>query len=418
MKILIITQYFWPENFLINDLVLELDKLGHQITVLTGKPNYPEGNIFDGYSAKGLHHEKFHDSVDVFRVPLRPRGAGKLKHLLLNYLSFIGSGLRYFPAQIKKREVDVIFVFAPSPILSAITAIPLKFLKKAHLSIWVQDLWPESLTATGHLKNRFLLKLVAWLVRGIYFFADSLLIQSHAFYAPVSRLANKQKIIYYPNSIRSTLSKHLDNSSLPDALLELMQQKFCMVFAGNIGSAQSMETIVQAAQNLKSQDQIRLVIVGSGSRLEWLQQQKLNLQLDNLYLAGRFPMSVMPTIYSYAAGLLVTLKNEYIFSLTIPSKVQAYLAAGKPIVAGLNGEGARIINEAGAGITCPAEDADALTHAIVSLYQENDEMRQRMGNKGRDYFEKHFEMQSQAKNLIAIFEQQLKLKTGKRSCES
>lgn len=418
MKILIITQYFWPENFIINDLVLELDKLGHQITVLTGKPNYPEGNVFDGYSAKGLQHEKFHYSVDVFRVPLRPRGSGKLKHLILNYLSFIGSGLRYFPTQIKNREVDVIFVFAPSPILSAITAVPLKILKKAHFSIWVQDLWPESLTATGHLKNRFLLKLVAWLVRGIYFFADSLLIQSRAFYAPVSRLANKQKIIYYPNSIRSTSSKHLDNSSVPVALLELMQQKFCIVFAGNIGSAQSMETIVQAAQNLKSQVQIRLVIVGSGSRLEWLQQQKLNLQLNNLYLAGSFPMSVMPTIYSYAAGLLVTLKNEYIFSLTIPSKVQAYLAAGKPIVAGLNGEGARIIDEAGAGITCPAEDADALTHAIVSLYQKDDETRQRMGDKGRDYFEKHFEMQSQAKNLIAIFEQQLKLKTGKRSCES
>lgn len=407
MKILIITQYFWPETFIINDLVKHIQNMGHEVTVLTGKPNYPDGDIYDGYFAEDIQKEVYEDEIEVFRVPLRPRKSSQSKDLVLNYLSFIWSGLRHFPKLVHSREFDAIVVFAPSPITSAITAIPLKWRKKAHLAIWIQDLWPQSLAATGHVNKPVVIKLVGLLVRGIYFFADTLLIQSKAFRKPVARLANDKKIVYYPNSVDVSVDLEKKESQIPQELSSLLQSNFCVVFAGNIGEAQSVETIVQAALQLKDHSKIKIVLVGSGSRLEWVKKQKEALQLDNLQLAGRFPMPVMPEIYRHAAGLLVTLKNESIFSLTVPSKVQAYLAAGKPIIAALNGEGARIIEEADAGLTCAAEDGKALSNAIKTLFEMDQDARRKMGNNGHVYFNEHFEMKRQAAGLIEILEQRI-----------
>lgn len=407
MKIFIVTQYFWPETFIINDLVMHLNNQGHDVTVLTGKPNYPDGVVFDGYSEEGVLHEKYGGVIDVFRVPLRTRKSGGSRDLVLNYLSFVWFGVRYFSKLVKRREADVILVFAPSPITSAIAAVPLKWIKNAHLAIWIQDLWPQSLAATGHVNNPLLLRMIGWLVRAIYYFADSLLVQSRAFYDPVARLASDEKIIYYPNSIRAPSRVEQQTGALPAELSSLLQNKFCMVFAGNIGTAQAVETIVQATLLVKDHDDVRVVMVGSGSRLDWVREKKEALRLDNLYLAGRFPMQVMPEIYQDAAGLIVTLKNETIFSLTVPSKVQAYLAAGKPIVAALNGEGAKIIEESGAGLACAAEDAEALANAIITLYEMNEASRGQMGNNGYAYFIEHFEMGRQATRLIKILEQRM-----------
>lgn len=410
MKIIVVTQYFWPETFIINDLVMHLYGLGHDITVLTGKPNYPSGVVFEGYSEEGVQKEKYKGVIDILRVPLRARKSGRSRDLVLNYLSFVWSGLRYFPKLAKNRQADVILVFAPSPITSAITAVPMKWLKKAHLSIWVQDLWPQSLSATGHINNSVILGMMGWLVRALYYFADSLLIQSRAFYGPVSHLSNSDKIVYYPNSISLPPENGQQGVTLPAELNSLLNSKFCMVFAGNIGTVQSVETIVHAALQLKDWDDIRIVMVGSGSRLEWVRKQKENLELDNLYLAGRFPMDSMHKIYMQAAGLIVTLKDETIFSLTVPSKVQAYLAAGKPIVAALNGEGARVISDSGAGLISAAEDVDALVSSIKKLHGLSEAKRRKMGDAGRDYFLEHFEMSRQASRLIEILEKRINMK--------
>ena len=403
MKILVVTQYFWPESFIINDLVLHLHQQGHEVAVLTGKPNYPGGTVFEGYVGKGVQQECFAGKIDVFRVPLRPRNACSARDLALNYLSFVWSGLRHFSRQIHGREFDAILVFAPSPITAAIPAILLKWTKKAHLAIWIQDLWPESLAATGHVKNPVLLKLAEWAVRGIYRFADTLLIQSRAFHGAVSRLtADDGKIVYYPNSIDFSSGPGTQEFPLPAALVELLQTRFCLVFAGNIGTAQSVETIVRAAELLKKESDIRIVMVGSGSMLDWVRSRKEALQLDNLILAGRFPMHAMPEIYRYAAGLIVTLKDEDIFALTVPSKIQAYLASGRPIVAALNGEGARIVEAAGAGLTCAAEDAEGLANRILTLQSMSEDQRRAMGKRGHDYFQEHFEMKRQAERLVDI----------------
>jgi glycosyltransferase involved in cell wall biosynthesis len=279
--------------------------------------------------------------------------------------------------------------------------------------IWVQDLWPESLAATGFIRNPWLLKMVGWLVRGIYTCADTLLIQSKAFQAPVSRYARADKIIYYPNSVDVSGLSDEGGDAIPDDLATLLESNFCVVFAGNIGKAQAVENLVDAAINLKDLADCKLVLVGSGSMLKWIQERKVTDELDNLILAGRFPMNVMPQIYQRAACLVVTLKNEEIFSYTIPSKVQAYLAAGKPILAALNGEGARVVSEASAGLTCPAEDAEALSQAVRSLYAMTKSERELMGAAGRAYFFAHFEMNRQAQRLVEIFEQRIATIGGK-----
>nr|WP_315412435.1 glycosyltransferase family 4 protein [uncultured Pseudomonas sp.] len=398
MKILVLSQYFWPESFIINDIVRTLDEQGHQVVVATGKPNYPDGKIFDGYSAEGIQYERYLGKIDVLRVPLWPRGKGGAKNLILNYLSFVLAGLLFLPWMLRKREFDAILVFAPSPVLQAIPAIPLKWLKRAKLALWVQDLWPESLKATGFISNPHALKAVGWLVKGIYSCCDILLVQSRAFFEPVSRYADPDKIIYYPNSIDA--NPPTDTISVPPELSALLDQHFCVVFAGNLGTAQALDTLVEAAVHLRDDAQVRLVLVGSGSRLEWLESQQQALGLNNLVLAGRFVPQAMPKIFEKSSALLVSLNDDEAFAQTVPSKIQAYLAAGRPILASINGEGARVVLEAGAGLTSAAEEALPLVENIRRLQALGLAEREAMGKSGRDYFDANFDMLSQVNNLV------------------
>lgn len=401
MNILILSQYFWPETFIVNDLVRNLTDQGHEVTVATAKPNYPGGEIFDGYKAWGVQRERFAESVDVIRVPLWPRGRGGSRNLVLNYLSFVATGLFLLPWLLRGRKFDSIVVFAMSPITQVIPAIPLKWIKRAHLAAWVQDLWPESLAATGFVRNPQALRMVGWMVRGIYACCDTLLLQSRAFFDPVARYACRSKLVYYPNSIALPSEKTVA-PEVPTQLLEELRENFCVVFAGNIGIAQSIETVVEAAELLRQHPALKFVLVGSGSRLEWVKERKASLGLDNLILAGRFPMEAMPQIFEHSSALLVSLRDEEIFSYTIPSKVQAYLAAGKPIIASLRGEGARVIEEAGAGKTCEPESANALVESILALMSLSPAEREQMGSAGQSYFNEHFDMDRQTERLVEI----------------
>ena len=400
MKILVVSQYFWPENFIINDIVRTLADQGNELVVATGKPNYPDGKVFDGYRAAGTQREHYLGTVEVLRVPLWPRGQGGAKNLILNYLSFVFGGLLCLPWMLRGREFEAILVFAPSPITQAIPAILLKWLKKARLVLWVQDLWPESLSATGFVRSPRVLRVVGWLVRGIYRQCDTLLVQSRAFVEPVARYAARSKIHYYPNSM--DISSREVVGAVPSELLELLEKHFCIVFAGNLGTAQALETIVQAAVHLRDDPHIRLVLVGSGSRLAWLRAQQQAHGLDNLVLPGRFPMEAMPQIFERASALLVSLNDEPAFAQTIPSKIQAYLAAGRPIIASMNGEGARVVREAHAGMTSPAEQVLPLVTNIRCMQALNASERAIMGGSGRAYFDANFEMDSQVRRLVEL----------------
>lgn len=402
MRMLVLSQYFWPESFIINDIVRTLDEQGHKVVVATGKPNYPDGKVFDGYRARGAQRERYLDRIEVLRVPLWPRGEGGAKNLILNYLSFVLSGLLFLPWMLRKHEFDAILVFAPSPITQTIPAITLKWLKKAKLALWIQDLWPESLAATGFVKNPYLLKTVGWMVRAIYRHCDTLLVQSRAFVEPVARYAGRDKIHYYPNSMDGRPPTAA--APIPHELRELLDKHFCVVFAGNLGTAQALDTVVQAAMQLRADPQIRLVLVGSGSRLDWLKTQQQTHGLDNLLLPGRFPMAAMAQIFERSSALLVSLTDEEAFAQTIPSKIQAYLAAGRPIIASMNGEGARVVCDARAGLTSPAEQVQPLVANIRSLKALGAAERAAMGQSGREYFEANFEMEKQTRELIALLQ--------------
>lgn len=404
MRLLIVSQYFWPESFIINDIVRMLDEQGHDIVVATGKPNYPDGKIFEGYRASGAKRERYLNKIEVLRVPLWPRGKGSATNLVFNYLSFVFSGLMLLPWMLRKREFDAILVFAPSPITQAIPAICLKWLKGARLALWIQDLWPESLAATGFVRNRLLLWAVGSMVRAIYRCCDILLVQSQAFVDPVARYACREKIVYYPNSVDVRSSSAA--KPIPDDLRDILERHFCVVFAGNLGTAQALDTLVQAAILLRDDPQIRLVLVGSGSRLEWLKEQQLLHKLHNLVIPGRFAMAEMPQIFERSAALLVSLNDEAVFAQTIPSKIQAYLAAGRPIIASLNGEGAKVVSEARAGLVSAAGQVPPLVANIRCLKALSEAERTAMGKAGRAYFDANFEMSRQvavlAKHLAGL----------------
>ena len=180
-----------------------------------------------------------------------------------------------------------------------------------------------------------------------------------------------------------------------------LETGFPVVFAGNVGVAQAVEVIVEAAELLKSHSGISFVVFGQGSRWDWMREQVAVLGLTNLHLPGRFPVNTMPGLMQKAGALLVTLDDEPIFAATVPNKIQAYMAAGRPILAGLNGEGARVVEEAQAGISVPAEDAKALADAVLRLYSMSPAQRGEMGANGRRYFKAHFDHDKLVDELMA-----------------
>ena len=398
MKILVVSQYFWPEGFRINELVKSLVERGIEVDVLTGKPNYPEGSIYEGYKAFGCMTESW-CGANVFRVPLFPRGKSSSIRLTLNYLSFIVAGTLFGPFLLRNRKYDVVFVYGLSPILLAIPAVFIAWLKRKKLIIWVQDLWPQSLSATGYIKSSFLLQCVEFVVRWIYRHTDLLLVQSRAFEGAVSELAPNKPVIYYPNSVDSSFTS-FSNFNNKQPVIEVLETGFPVIFAGNVGAAQAVECIVEAASILQEKPQIRFVIFGNGSKWLWIKDQIARRGLTNMHLAGRFPIEAMPGYLQKAEVLLVSLSDEPIFSLTVPNKIQAYMASGRPIVASLNGEGARLVVESGAGISSPAEDPAALAKAILSLYQMTSEQRRQIGENGRIYYRNHFDHEILVDQLI------------------
>lgn len=403
MRILVLSQYYWPESFRITEVVESLRRVGCHITVLTGQPNYPQGEVFAGYGAGGFGAQQHEAGYSIYRVPLVPRGRAGALGLVANYLSFVLSASLLGPWLLRKQHFDVVFVYAPSPIIQAIPAVWLAFIKRAKLVTWVQDLWPQSLEATGFVRNRRVLAMVAVLVRWIYRRCDLLLVQSQAFISPVKAMAGKTPVQYHPNP--GELAFGEAGSSGPSAFV--LEPGFNVVFAGNLGTVQALGNVLDAAELLLPHADVRIVLVGSGSRCEWLQQEVIRRQLGNVQLAGRFAPDAMPGILAQASALLVSLVRSPIMSQTVPSKVQAYLAAGKPIIASLDGEGARVLEESGAGVSCPAEDAVALAQAVLRLRARPSEELQRMGEAGLVYYNQHFDPAVLATLLAQLFSEVL-----------
>jgi glycosyltransferase involved in cell wall biosynthesis len=398
MRILILTQYFWPESFRINDLVLSLKERGHEVTVFTGKPNYPKGIFSEGYTFFNKRVEYWND-IKVYRAPIIPRGKGMGIQLFFNYISFaIFASVRLL---FIRNKFDKIFVYEPSPVTVGIPGIVAKYRFKAPMYFWVQDLWPESISAAGGVNNKILLAILNWLTKFIYRHSKKVLVQSKAFIPYIlNQNIEESKLIYYPNS-----TENYYKELLPDEhLLKSLPQGKKIMFAGNIGESQSFETLLNAALLLKNENiKVQWIILGEGRMKEFVNQRikDLNLQ-DVFHLLGAYPSTLMPKFFSCADALLVSLKKDLIFSYTIPSKIQSYLACGKPILTSLNGEGSRIIQEANAGFTSPSEDPIALASIIRKFLYLKENEQKALGQNARKYFQSEFEREMLIDRLESI----------------
>ena len=399
MKILIITPHFWPENFYINFVAKKLSDSGNSITILTGKPNYPRGQIFKGYTKFSITKEKI-DNIYIYRTPIFPRGQNSKIKLFLNYLSFVISASFFAPWIFRKKSFDVLFVYGVSPLLSALPAIVFAFIKKKKICLWVQDLWPESVISTGYVKNKFILFLLKHIVVFIYKNSDLILTQSRSFRSRISNLSPKSKILYLPNSIDEIfLNKKVIFQAPP---FSFNRNYFNVVFAGNIGKAQSINTIIEAAKILQKYKNIKLLIVGNGSDKDFLLEMISKYKLNNIAYMGAYPLDQMPSIFNNASALLISLNNHDIFKLTVPNKLQAYLASSKPIIGSISGEAARIIKESKSGFAVKPGDADLLADAILKLSKLKKSDLKVMGNNGKTYFKNNFNSSILNKKLISI----------------
>ncbi|MBU1645426.1 MAG: glycosyltransferase family 4 protein [Gammaproteobacteria bacterium] len=387
MNILVVSQYFWPENFRVNELVAGLVERGHVVTVLTGQPNYPDGRFPPGYGWRGRRREKIF-GAEIIRVPLVARGDGIALRLALNYLSFalfasIAACFRI------RGAVDVIIVFEPSPITVGIPAVVAAHKFRAPILFWVLDLWPASLAAAGAVRSPAVLRGVGHLVRWIYRQCARVLVPSRAFITDVVSYGTPpQRVRYFPNWIESEYAS--DNAEHPVDVV--LPSGFRVVFAGNIGAAQGFPEIIAAAERVAAQcAEVRWIIVGDGRMAEWAREEVARRGLaDRVVFLGQLPSAKMPALFAEADALLVSLKSDPVFSLTIPGKVQSYLAAGRPVLAMLDGEGARIVAEAGAGLVCAAGDVEGLAAHVCTLVGKTPAERAAMGSRGRDYARAEF----------------------------
>lgn len=388
MNILIITQYFWPENFRINDLAESWVEKGHKVTVLTAIPNYPEGKFFTGYGVFKKTKENY-KGIKVLRVPIISRGVKNNLRLILNYFSFVVSGLLLSPFYCREKY-DLIFIFEVSPITVALPAILLKKLKHIPIFLWVLDLWPESLSATNTVKSPFLLSWVGKLVRYIYKQCDCIMAASEAYFPSIEAWGGeKNKLRFFPNWGENIYENPPNDNSLPEGIL--LPKGFKIMFAGNIGVSQDFETILKAAELTKAYPDIHWIIIGEGRRSDWVKGQIQSRNLSQVHMLGRYPQEIMPAFFAHADAMLVTLKKDKIFSLTIPGKVQSYLAFGKPVIACLDGAGNELIKKTGAGFACEAENPEELAKQVLAMYQASPDLRNAMGLNGKKYYQANFQ---------------------------
>jgi len=387
LKILIVTPHFYPENFRINDLANELNHRNHNITVLTAIPDYPKGEYYPGYGIFKKNRENY-NGVKIYRAPIIPRGSGTKMRLVLNYLSYI-IGSFFCLKSILKKNFDIILVFAPSPITVCIPAIIIKKIKRIPICLWVQDLWPESITAAGNLKSNFIPNLIEPLVKFIYRHSDKILISSKGYKKSIEQKGiSTSKIIFLPNWAESFYFM-IKNSNI--SLSFIPNNSFKIMFAGNIGVAQDFKSIIKTAEILRD-EKIHWLILGNGSQKQWVKNKIKEYNLNHCFhLLGSYPSEKMPMYYSYADAMLFSLKDEYIFSLTLPSKIQTYLACGKPILGMINGEASNLIKNNSLGLVCSAGDSYGLSKNILKMKKMNGDELNSIGNNSLNYYKENYE---------------------------
>lgn len=357
MKILVVCQYYYPEPFRISDVCESLVNIGHEVTVLTGLPNYPEGRVLDEFR-NGKRREEVINGVNVIRCYEIGRGNNNLK-LFLNYFSFVASAS--YKAMFMNEEFDVVFVNQLSPVMMGIPAMVYKRKHNKKLLLYCLDLWPSSLAAGGVKEGSFIYYIFFKISKWIYNSADMILVTSSSFknYFETTLGIRTKNIKHLPQYAEDVFNKGVD--------AKLNSEKFNFVFAGNIGDIQSVETIIRAANELSDYPNIIFHIVGDGSKMDECKQLSTSLNINNVVFYGRRPIDEMPYFFGMADAMLVTLKDNKTLSYTLPGKIQSYLAAGKPIIGSINGETSRVIEKADCGFCCEAEDYRSFANLILQF---------------------------------------------------
>ena len=390
-RILVVSQYFYPENFRINDMCQEWVRRGYQVKVVTGIPNYPMGKVFKGYGILKKRHEIW-NGIEIYRIPLIPRGNSTIG-MIANYISFMVSGI--IAGKIKNIKADLVFSFEVSPMTQVLTGISFaKRLKVPHF-LYVQDLWPENvMTVTGITKSS-IIKPIDKMVDYVYKKSDKIFATSPSF---VDAICNrkikvpKEKVFYWPQYAeefykpidKEKAKKEIDRNDV------LSNSEFKVIFTGNIGVAQGIQVLPRTAQLLKNEN-IKFIIVGDGRYLQELKAEIMLLNVNEKFMMiPRQPAEKIPEILALCDVAFLSFSNDDLWKKTIPAKLQSYMACGMPIIASAQGETKRVIEEAKCGVCVPINDAEKLSSALVEMRNLN---LKQMSVNSRKYFENNFDKQ-------------------------
>lgn len=403
--ILIISQYYWPEDFIINDIAEHFAARGDRVDVLTGIPNYPAGKYYAGY---GLfqNRKQNHNGVVIKRVAMMPRGAGKSDWRLVgNYVSyFMLASIRLLFSN--RRRYDSVLVYGVSPLLQAIPARMVKKRSKVPYYIHLADLWPDTLFSHGISKG-VVFNSITKLCSKLYGDAAGILITSAGFRERlISYGVQDRKVIYVPQWADASFQVHPRSGKLR-SMLGIKAGDKAFMFAGNMGFAQGVEVLMEAMSLFSGthaeKDRIHFIFVGDGTERQWCEDQCRERGLCNCHFIGKKPRAEMPAIIAEADVMLVTLKDKPNYALTLPGRMQAYMACGKPILASANGETGRVIAQARCGWCSPAGDADALCRALAEAANCDRAKLAQLGANARDYSVKTFnrdELLERTRNIV------------------
>ncbi|PKN22980.1 MAG: glycosyltransferase WbuB [Deltaproteobacteria bacterium HGW-Deltaproteobacteria-3] len=406
MRILLLMQWFDPEPQ-IKGLVFakKFRDLGHEVEVLTGFPNYPGGNIYPGYSVKFFQVEIM-DGIRIIRVPLYPSHDTSAFRRVLNYISFgITSCLAGFLVANRK---DVIYACGP-PVTVGVSAALISMFRRVPFVYDIQDLWPDSLGSTGMFRNSYGVKVVASVCKWVYKRAAHITVQSLGVKdSLVARSVDEEKIsVVFNWCDEFSIGARLTDVTEPDQQNsgDQSHSTFDVLFAGNMGKAQEMDAVLEAARLLKDENPtIRLLLIGGGVEVPRLQQIIKDKLITNVTFLPRVPMSEVGAVFARADALLVHLKDDPLFKITIPAKTQAYLAAGKPIIMAVAGDATELVLESEAGVCAQPGNARSIADAIRQLALTAPEDLRRMGEKGRIFYWEKMSLDAGARKFLDIFQ--------------
>ena len=400
MKILLLTQWFDPEpTFKGLAFAKELKRQGHEVQVLTGFPNYPGGKIYDGYKLKLCQREEI-EGISILRVALYPNHDSSALKRIFNYISFAFMAILFGIFATKK--ADVIYAYHP-PLTVGIAAIFIKFFRRTPIVYDIQDMWPDTLKATGMLNNNKILNVIGSVCKLVYRSVDHIVVLCPGFKKMlIERAVPEHKI--------SIIYNWCDEQGLTQAqpakveYQQLMQNRFNIVFAGNMGKAQALDTILDVAKKIQNIQDIQFVFVGGGTETELLKQRLTTENISNTVFIPRMPMAEVGGILKLSNLLLVHLKKDPLFEITVPSKTQAYMAMGKPVLMAVAGDAADLIQRAECGCVATSEDVESIQQAILRIYHLSASEQLQMGLNARNYYLQKLSLEIGVRQFVEIFE--------------